>query len=273
MHRTSKSARRLSRRRLPAGRRTVGVDLEHEVRMVGAHGAHRLELPARLDLEPHPCRAGCTAASTSARNADRSWPGGMPTTAPTAIDPKPCSIPRASARERPSARSSASVTAISKAAASMRSPASPRTAAAPRHRGAAGRLAPAGLAQARHAPLGRGPFHLVDRRIDRGAAGERGALAPPLALFRDHVHEEQRAQGVHARSGGNVVAEGDVDPDQLDAAELQRTGAPTPATVDRSLYAVAFSPGWRNGRRGGLKSRCPKGRAGSSPARARSLVS
>ena len=25
-------------------------------------------------------------------------------------------------------------------------------------------------------------------------------------------------------------------------------------------------PGWRNGRRGGLKSRCPSGRAGSNPA-------
>ena len=25
-------------------------------------------------------------------------------------------------------------------------------------------------------------------------------------------------------------------------------------------------PGWRNGRRGGLKSRCSQGRAGSSPA-------
>ena len=36
--------------------------------------------------------------------------------------------------------------------------------------------------------------------------------------------------------------------------------------VDASLYDRAFQPGWRNGRRGGLKSRCPKGRAGSSPA-------
>ena len=139
----------------------------------------------------------------------------------------------------------------------------------PRHLGTEGQPAaprPAGLAQAGHTPLDRSPLHLVERRIDGGAAGERGALAPSLALLGDHVHEEERAQGVHAGTGRNVRAKGDVHPDQLDAAEPQRTGAPTPATVDRSLYAGAFSPGWRNGRRGGLKSRCPKGRAGSSPA-------
>lgn len=28
---------------------------------------------------------------------------------------------------------------------------------------------------------------------------------------------------------------------------------------------MIFKPGWRNGRRGGLKIRCPKGRGGSTP--------
>ena len=33
-----------------------------------------------------------------------------------------------------------------------------------------------------------------------------------------------------------------------------------------SARIVAIAPGWRNGRRGGLKSRCPPGHAGSIPA-------
>ena len=60
---------------------------------------------------------------------------------------------------------------------------------------------PGGLAQARHAPLDCGPLHLVERWIDRGAAGERGALAPPFAVFGDHVHEEQRAHPVDTGGG------------------------------------------------------------------------
>ena len=52
---------------------------------------------------------------------------------------------------------------------------------------------------------------------------------------------------------------------------LLLTAAPAP---DTSLVLFAWSlraifmrvPGWRNGRRCGLKIRCPKGRAGSTPA-------
>jgi hypothetical protein len=33
-----------------------------------------------------------------------------------------------------------------------------------------------------------------------------------------------------------------------------------------SCWKQDTKPGWRNGRRGGLKSRCPQGRAGSTPA-------
>ena len=35
----------------------VGVDLHHEIGVVGTHGAHRRQLPAGLDLQPHPGRA------------------------------------------------------------------------------------------------------------------------------------------------------------------------------------------------------------------------
>ena len=82
--------------------------------------------------------------------------------------------------------------------------------------------------QAGHTPLDGGLLHLVEGGIDRGAAGERGALAPPLALLGHHAHEEQRAHGVHAGAGADVPAERDLDADQLDAAELHGAGAPTP---------------------------------------------
>ena len=65
--------------------------------------------------------------------------------------------------------------------------------------------------------------------IDGGALGQRGALAPPLALLGDHAHEEQRAHAVHAGGGADLLAERDVDPDQLDAGELHGAGAPTPS--------------------------------------------
>ena len=123
-----------------------------------------------------------------------------------------------------------------------------------------------GPAEAGHAPLDGRLLHLRQRGIDRGALGEGGALAPALALLGHDPDEEQRADPVHAGGGADVLAERDVDADELDAAELHGGGRSHPATVDRSLYDRAFSPGWRNGRRGGLKSRCPKGRAGSSPA-------
>jgi hypothetical protein len=43
--------------------------------------------------------------------------------------------------------------------------------------------------------------------------------------------------------------------------------SPVATCVDRDkvLFKVG-KPGWRNGRRGGLKIHCPKGRAGSNPA-------
>ena len=34
----------------------------------------------------------------------------------------------------------------------------------------------------------------------------------------------------------------------------------------RSWYFYLFLPEWRNGRRGGLKIRCPQGRVGSTPS-------
>ena len=64
--------------------------------------------------------------------------------------------------------------------------------------------------------------------IDRGALGQGGALAPALALLGDDPHEEQRPHPVHAGGGADVLAEREVDPDELDAGELHGAGAPTP---------------------------------------------
>jgi hypothetical protein len=54
----------------------------------------------------------------------------------------------------------------------------------------------------------------------------------------------------------------------MGAAACNRLGAPRAATWESCDANVRFPalPGWRNGRRGGLKSRCPQGRAGSTPA-------
>jgi len=93
--------------------------------MIGAHGAHGLEFPARLDLEAHPRRAGPhhgvdflaqQADVVAVGNADDGAHGERL---------EPLRDPRSLASERPAARSSASETAISKAAASMRSTAVP----------------------------------------------------------------------------------------------------------------------------------------------------
>ena len=47
-----------------------------------------------------------------------------------------------------------------------------------------------------------------------------------------------------------------------------RAGGPrcTPGPSERDGRLRPHRPGWRNGRRGGLKIHCPKGRAGSNPA-------
>ena len=153
----------------------------------------------------------------------------MPTTAPTARASKPFCTPRSWARERPATRSSASATAISKVAASIRStgalPKSWATSAALGSSTAPGR---AGLDQAGHALLRRGLLHVRQRRIDRGALGEGGALAPALAFLGDDPDEQQRPHAVHARGGADGLAEREVDPDELDAGELHGGGAPTP---------------------------------------------
>ncbi len=124
-----------------------------------------------------------------------------------------------------------------------------------------------------HPAVTSGLFNLVERRIDRGALRQRSTLPPPLAASGHDPDEQEGAPAVDAGGGSDFVAEGDVDPHQFDAIELHPFDRPLShvvrvhaATVDRALYARAFQPGWRNGRRGGLKSRCPKGRAGSSPA-------
>ena len=136
----------------------------------------------------------------------------------------------ASARERPSARSSASATAISKAAAEHAGPPAelpkswgtsaavgscpPRAALASRRRGTPRSAAACST--------------VIERRVDGGALGQRGALAPPLALLADDAHEEQRPHAVHAGGGADGLPERDVDPDQLDAGEPHGAGALPP---------------------------------------------
>ena len=178
----------------------VGVDLEHEVGMVGPHGAHGLELPARLDLQPHAGRAGVHRGGhlgpqrrqvVVLRDADDGADGhGLETLLdPQGVGQRAPLGPQFGVRD-------GHLEGCRQHAIGRRAPEQLRHLGTA---GAAGRPAPAGLAQARHAPLDRGPLHLVERWIDRGAAGEGGALAPPFAVFGDHVHEEQRAQRVHAR--------------------------------------------------------------------------
>ncbi len=237
--------------------------------MIGPHGAHGLELPPRLDLQPDAgARRRARRRRPPSRSAPRSRSGGMPTTAPTGIVSNPGPVPSASARERPSARSSASETAISKAAASMRS-----TGELPKSRGTsapAGRcppLAPAGRGEAGHAPLGRRLLHLVEGRVDRRALASAAHSPHPSPSSCHHAGTKSSGRTWCTPAAVPMSrAEREVDPDQLDAARASRPWRSHPLTVDRTLYALAFPPGWRNGRRGGLKSRCPKGRAGSSPA-------
>ena len=176
-------------------------------------------------------------------------------------------VPSAAAIDWPAIRSSASDTAISKAAATMRSTAEPPK--------SCGTSAPVGsspplaaLARTRrgHPALGGGGLDLVQRRVDRGALRQRTAFAPALALG-GRRHGRRGAAAVGAPRPrcrcprGRAHRRGPVRP-----LRASRRGHSHRGNRRGSLYALAFLPGWRNGRRGGLKSRCPKGRAGSSPA-------
>ena len=64
----------------------------------------------------------------------------------------------------------------------------------------------------------------------------------------------------------------ELEPAQLDREDphhvrIAWSGNDDPPLDNLGRAAVStVGPGWRNGRRGGLKSHCPKGRAGSNPA-------
>ena len=76
------------------------------------------------------------------------------------------------------------------------------------------------LAEAPHAPILGGLLHLAQGRVDDGALGQRGALAPALGIVGDDADEEQRTDPVHAGGGADGLAERKVDVDELDAGEL-----------------------------------------------------
>ena len=87
-------------------------------------------------------------------------------------------------------------------------PASRRRAGATSAADRAGRPPRAGarVAQAGHPALRRRPATTASSaRVDRGALGQGGALAPALAVVGDDPHEEQRAHPVHAGGGPDVA--------------------------------------------------------------------
>ena len=248
----------------------VGVDLEHEVGMVGPHGPHRLERPARLDLQPHPGRAGphrgVDLAGAARRRRVRGDPDDGADRHRLEARPRPRAHRPASGRP---ARSSASATAISKAAASMRSTGEPpKSWATPAPTGSSAAPGRRGLEEAAHAQVLRGLSHR------RGAAG---STAVPSARAAHSPQPSASSVTTRTKSSGRTRCTPAAVPmawrngrstwtSSTPPVELHGARRSHPATVDGSLYDRAFSPGWRNGRRGGLKSRCPKGRAGSSPA-------
>ena len=252
--------------------------------MVGPHGTHRVEHPARLDLEAHPGRAGLhhgRRTSCAQRGRGRARRGSRRRRRPPA--------PRTPRRRRgrppaivPSARSSASATAISKVAASMRSTgvppkswatsavvgSSPPRAARPRAGGGTPRSSAACSTR-------------CEGRVDRRALGEGGALAPALGLLGDHPHEEQGADPVHAGGGADGLAEREVDPDELDAGQSSARQRALPhrhrrcaaCTIKRSrpdggmADAAASKASVRKGVRVRVPLRAPTGRCDASADR------
>ncbi len=100
-----------------------------------------------------------------------------------------------------------------------------------RHSRTGRELAPAGrggLAEAGHAPVHGGLLHRGEGGIDRGAVGQRAALAPSLGLVGHDADEEQRADPVGAGGGADGLAERELHVDELDAAEPHGGGPPTP---------------------------------------------
>ena len=120
------------------------------------------------------------------------------------------------------------------------------------------------------------PQHLEDKR-----RGHRGRL--PLRARRGAAHLATRARTGGVTHGPASPDGSEVDPlstaTSKDAGPRCRDGSPAVTSPITFRFAgpggdrcapgqlrSCYRPGWRNGRRGGLKSRCSKGRAGSSPA-------
>ena len=230
MHSTPNSARRLSTATSasPGAVGAVGVDLEHEVGMVRPHGAHRLDLPAGLDLQPHagPRRPAPTASTSAAQRSPGRGPRGCrrrrrrawPRTRPRLRGRRPGSAPRPAARRPPPP-------SRRRPPASGR-PASSRRAAPPPPRRGAGR-------PGRRAALARrGTPRSTAARSTSSRAG-RPRCRPPRAAHSPQPSPSSATtrtkssgrSAVHAGAVPMLLAERDVDADQLDAAELHGTGA------------------------------------------------
>ena len=211
------------------GEGAVGVDLEHEVGVIGPHGAHGLEHPAGLDLQPHPGRTGLHRGVDLPAQRGEVVVLGDPHHGARRQRLEAGGDPESIGQERPSTRSSASATAISKTAASIRSTGElPNSCATP----AAGGSSPpraAVASQRRGTPRSTAACCTAgEGRIHGGAVGQRAALAPPLGLVGHDADEEQRAHPVGAGGGADGLAERELHVDELDAAELHGGGPPTP---------------------------------------------
>ncbi len=102
---------------------------------------------------------------------------------------------------------------------------------------------PSGLGQAGQRVVHKHGPHVNDRRVDRGAIGQRRALPPALGFVGDYPQKDQRPGAVRTRRGADGLAQLEVQKAQLDTVQAHRQasrcrgGAP---------IGSGLQPGWRN---------------------------
>ena len=138
------------------------------------------------------------ARSTSSRSTPVSWPGGMPTTAPTGMDSKPLPVSN-DCGQRPALRPQLGV-GHRHFEGGGEDPVDRRAPEELWHLWPGGEPAASGGGrprEARHGGVCRHPFDRGERRVDAGAVGQRSALAPALSFVGD-------ARGRRARSAAGA---------------------------------------------------------------------